>query len=192
MQKYGLKKKTFKKSKSKPKKFKRFYKYKYMIKFFRNMNSSYFKNKLAKKFLKWKTKQFLLTRKINQYKKIIFFKYFSKQQKYIVRLCFTRTNIFFLCTTFWGDVIFWFTSKQLGFKRYHLKSPYTIDNFFSLLIFFLKLHKIINFNIFFLGYNRHMKRFIKDIIDLQFTIGDITRYIPLTYNGCKRKHKRRL
>ncbi len=155
----------------------------------------YFKNSDSKKFLKWqikKKKKLILKRKIKYFSKLISYRTFGLQKKYIVRFCLTRTNLFFVCTNFWGDVIFWFTSKQLGFRRYQLKSPYTIDIFFSLLVYYLKLNRIINFDILFLGYNRHIKRFIKDLFDLEFTINQITRYIPVTYNGCKRKHKRRL
>lgn len=154
-----------------------------------------FKNRNSKKFLKWqlkKKKKLKLKRKIKYFIKLISYRLFSLQKKYIIRLCFTRTNLFFVCTTFWGDALFWFTSKQLGFRRYQLKSPYTIDIFFSLLVYYLKLNKISNFNVLFLGYNRHIKRFIKDLFDLDFNIHQITRYIPVTYNGCKRKHKRRL
>jgi ribosomal protein S11 len=166
---------------------------------FRKFKTIYFfKKRNFIKFLKWKKRRnnrkvlkYILKKKLKRFRKYLYYKFFTAQIPYILRLCFTRTNLFFVCTNLWGDVVFWFTSKQLGFRRYQLKSPYTIDAFNSLLVYYLKFHKIINFNIFFLGYNRHKKRFIKDLFELRFVITSITRYIPLTYNGCKRKHKRR-
>lgn len=159
----------------------------------------FFKKRNLKKFLKWqKRRQRKLLRKtylvkrVNLFKKYIYYRYLSLQKQHILRLCFTRTNLFFVCTNLWGDVIFWFTSKQLGFRRHQLKSPYTIDAFKSLLYYYLKYHKVINFKIFLLGFNRHKKRLIRDLCYSRFRVNTIIRYIPVTFNGCKRKHKRRL
>jgi ribosomal protein S11 len=196
LNKINLKKKTVTKIKLNKVKLKK--KKKINLHFRKKKTIYFFKKRNFKKFLKWKSRRnkrkilaYKLKRKLLRFRKLLYYKYFSFQKQCILRLCFTRTNLFFVCTNFWGDVIFWFTSKQLGFRRYQLKSPYTIDAFNSLLVYYLKFHKIINFNIFFLGYNRHKKRFIKDLFELRFIITGITQYIPVTFNGCKRKHKRR-
>jgi len=75
-------------------------------------------------------------------KKNFFLNFFFLKPFWLFTLIRTKNNFFFLGSRANGQIVFWFTGKQLGFKRRQLKSPYTIDAFYELFLYLLKKYNI--------------------------------------------------
>jgi ribosomal protein S11 len=144
----------------------------------------FIKHKLIALFYK-KKKKFI-------YKKKLLLTFLLLRPTWRITLIRSKNNFFFLGSSYTGNLIFWFTGKQLGFKRRQLKSPYTIDAFYELFFYLLKKYNVQIIFCQLLGKKKLFKELLEKLLNLKYFFIVVKKLLPISFNGTKRRHKRRL
>jgi hypothetical protein len=181
---------NFRKKLEMPKRKKKFY----QIKLQKNKLKKKKLNSVLKKFFrillknkKKKKKLFLLNRK----KKLIML-YFLQKPILKITLLRTKNNYFFIGARSNGNILFWFTGKQLGFKRRQLKSPYTLEVFNEFFFYLLRKYKIFFLVCQYYGKKKLFKEIFYKLVRFKYFFLTMIKQIPNSFNGCKVRHIRRL
>lgn len=151
------------------------------------------KKKRFKKFFfrkKFKKKKKLLKHYL--YRKYLLNYLMLKRMSFRISLTRTKNNFFFCGAKLTGHIVFWFTGKQYGFKRKQLRSPYVLETFYDLFYYLLKQTAIKNIYFTFAGKKKYNKFFLYYLFRRKYFISKIFKLLPISFNGCKLRHKRRL
>jgi hypothetical protein len=124
-----------------------------------------------------------------RYYPLMFYKKVNEINFFRLRFLFSKNNLFFVGTTYFNNLIFWYTSKQYDYKQYNLKSPFVLELFYERLEYELKKNRMQYFLLEIYGKHKALKKYLKTLCYTnKFKVIKISRKLFVAHNGCKKKH----
>jgi ribosomal protein S11 len=113
--------------------------------------------------------------------------------RYILHIKTTVNNIFFNITDFRGNTLETFSAKSSKFKSKQVRRTIVLDMLWEKVIQRLKFHKCKNLSLHYTGHLalQHKTQIFK-LFKNKFKIKSFNFFIPVSFNGCKVRHFRRV
>ncbi len=113
--------------------------------------------------------------------------------RYIIHLKKTPNNYFFNVTDFSGKTIFLFSAKSTKYRSKQVRSTIVLETLWEKLIQKLKFHKCKILSLKYTGaIEYHKKKMISTLLGQTFKLVSIQFLTPVSFNGCKIRHLRRV
>jgi ribosomal protein S11 len=113
--------------------------------------------------------------------------------RYIIHIKTTPNNLIFNVTDYIGNTLFMFSAKSSKYKSKQVRSTIVLETLWEKLINQLKTHNCKFISLKYTGALEYQKKkMIKKLTDNNFIITSIQILTPISFNGCRIRHFRRV
>lgn len=113
--------------------------------------------------------------------------------RYIIHIKTTPNNIFFNITDYKGNTIFLYSAKSSKYKSKQVRRTIVLETLWEKLINELKTYNCKMISLKYTGALKYQKKkMITKLIENKLLINSIDILTPVSFNGCKTKHIRRV
>jgi len=113
--------------------------------------------------------------------------------RYIIHLTNSANNYLFNVTTFSGKTIFFFSAKSTKYRSKQVRSTIVLETLWEKLIQKLKIHKCKLISIKYTGALEYKKKkMLTKLLEQHFNLISLQFLTPVSFNGCKIRHLRRV
>ena len=114
------------------------------------------------------------------------------KNRYILHIINSPNNLMFNLTDFMGNTKFKFTAKSAKYKSKQVRRTIVVQTLWKFLFTKIKNYNFKNLSVKFHGQAFKKKELLKNLSTLGYRIISIDIKLPISFNGCKTRHYRRV